>query len=72
MWCSFMKQYTIKSFTDLLVGSIQFKSLKTKEKKLLLLDRCNWYISLIVKQNIQQDIRGLEVPKLSEKDMPMI
>jgi hypothetical protein len=50
-----MKQYTIKTFADLLVGSIQFKSLETKEKKLLLLDRCNWYISLIVKQNIQQD-----------------
>lgn len=34
---------------------MQFKSLKSKEKKLLLLDRCNWYISLIVVQNIQQD-----------------
>ena len=50
-----MKQYTIKSFADLLVGSVQFKSLETKEKKLLLLDRCNWYISSIIKENIQQD-----------------
>ena len=72
MWCSFMKQYTIKSFADLLVSSVQFKSLETKEKKLLLLDRCNWYILLIVKQNIQQDIRGLEMPELNEDDMPMI
>ena len=50
-----MKQYTIKSFADLLVSSVQFKSLETKEKKLLLLDRCNWYISSIIKENIQQD-----------------
>ena len=67
-----MKQYSIKSFADLLVSSVQFKSLETKEKKLLLLDRCNWYILLIVKQNIQQDIRGLEVPELNEEDVPMI
>ena len=50
-----MKQYTINGFADLLVSSSQFKKLKTREKKLLLLDRCNWYISSIVKQNIQED-----------------
>lgn len=50
-----MKQYTINGFADLLVGSTQFKKLKTREKKLLLLDRCNWYISSIVKQNVQED-----------------
>ena len=50
-----MKQYTINGFADLLVSSTQFKKLKTREKKLLLLDRCNWYISSIVKQNIQED-----------------
>lgn len=50
-----MKQYTINGFADLLVSSTQFKKLKTREKKLLLLDRCNWYISSIVEQNIQED-----------------
>lgn len=55
MWCSFMKQYTIKSFADLLVSSRQFESYNTREKKLLLLDRCNWYISFIVKENILKD-----------------
>lgn len=50
-----MKQYTINGFADLLVSSTQFKKLKTREKKLLLLDRCNWYISSIIKQNIQED-----------------
>ena len=50
-----MNQYTIKSFADLLVKSTQFKKLKTKEKKLLLLDRCNWYVSAIVRDNIKND-----------------
>jgi len=50
-----MGQYTIKSFADLLVSSTQYKGLKTKEKRLLLLDRCNWFISDIVRQNIFQD-----------------
>jgi len=50
-----MKHYTINGFDDLLVGSTQFKRLVTRQKKLLLLDRCNWYISSIVKQNIQED-----------------
>ena len=50
-----MKQYTIKGFADLLVSSTQYKGLKTKEKRLLLLDRCNWFIFEIVRQNIFQD-----------------
>jgi hypothetical protein len=50
-----MKQYTIKGFADLLVSSTQYKGLITKEKRLLLLDRCNWFISDIVRQNIFQD-----------------
>ena len=50
-----MEQYSIKGFADLLVNSTQFKKLKTKEKQLLLLDRCNWFISAIVKDNIKTD-----------------
>ena len=55
MWCSFMNQYTIKSFADLLVTSTQYQKLKTREQKLLLLDRCNWYISAIVKDNLKNN-----------------
>ena len=55
MWCSFMNQYTIKGFADLLVTSTQFQKLKTREQKLLLLDRCNWYISAIVKDNLKNN-----------------
>jgi hypothetical protein len=50
-----MNQYTIKGFADLLVTSTQLNKLKTREKKLLLLDRCNWYISSIINQNIKED-----------------
>jgi hypothetical protein len=50
-----MNQYTIKGFADLLVTSTQFKKLKTREKRLLLLDRCNWLISNIVLDNIKTD-----------------
>ena len=49
MWCSFMKQYTIKGFADLLITSTQFNNQKTRDKKLLLLDRCNWLISSIIR-----------------------
>ena len=55
MWCSFMNQYTIKGFADILVTSTQYQKLKTREQKLLLLDRCNWFISAIVKDNIKTD-----------------
>jgi hypothetical protein len=37
-----MKQYTFKGFADILVTSTQFNNKKTRDKKLLLLDRCNW------------------------------
>jgi len=50
-----MNQYTIKGFADLLVTSTQFQKLKTREQKLLLLDRCNWFISVIVKDNIKKN-----------------
>ena len=50
-----MNQYTIKGFPDLLVTSTQYKKLKTREKRLLLLDRCNWFISVIVKDNIKKN-----------------
>ncbi len=50
-----MNQYTIKGFADLLVTSTQFSKLKRREQKLLLLDRCNWFISAIVKDNIKTD-----------------
>jgi hypothetical protein len=50
-----MNQYTIKGFADILVTSIQYKKLKTREKRLLLLDRCNWFISVIVKDNIKKN-----------------
>ena len=50
-----MNQYTIKGFADLLVTSTQFKKLKTREKRLLLLDRCNWLISNIIRDNIKTD-----------------
>ena len=50
-----MNQYTIKSFADILVTSTQYQRLKTREQKLLLLDRCNWFISAIVKDNIKTD-----------------
>ena len=50
-----MNQYSIKNFPDLLTNSIQFSKLKTREKKLLLLDRCNWFISSIVKEQIKLD-----------------
>jgi len=50
-----MNQYTIKSFADLLVTSTQYQKLKTREQKLLLLDRCNWYISAIVKDNLKNN-----------------
>ena len=55
MCCPFMKLYTIKSFADLLVNSTQYQKLKTREKRLLLLDRCNWFISAIVKNTIKND-----------------
>lgn len=48
-----MNQYSIKDFANILVTSTQFKKLKTREKKLLLLDRCNWFISAIIKVNIK-------------------
>jgi len=48
-----MNQYTIKSFADILVTSTQFNKLKTREKQLLLFDRCNWFISSIIKLNIK-------------------
>ena len=50
-----MNQYTIKGFADILVTSTQFSKLKRREQKLLLLDRCNWFISAIVKDNIKTD-----------------
>jgi len=50
-----MNQYTIKGFADILVTSTQYQKLKTREQKLLLLDRCNWFISAIVKDNIKTD-----------------
>ena len=62
-----MNQYTIKSFADLLVKSTQFKKLKTKEKKLLLLDRCNWYVSAIIRDNIKKDYPYGTYSNLSSK-----
>ena len=53
MWCGFMKQYTFKGFADILVTSTQFNNQKTRDKKLLLLDRCNWLISSIIKLHIK-------------------
>jgi len=50
-----MNQYTIKGFADLMVTSTQFSKLNTREKKLLLLDRCNWFISSIVKEHLKLD-----------------
>ena len=50
-----MNQYTIKGFADILVTSTQYQKLKTREQKLLLLDRCNWFISAIVRDNIKTD-----------------
>ena len=50
-----MNQYSIKNFPDLLTNSIQFSKLKTREKKLLLLDRCNWFISSIIKEHLKLD-----------------
>ena len=50
-----MNQYTIKGFADILVTSSQYQKLKTREQKLLLLDRCNWFISAIVRDNIKTD-----------------
>ena len=35
--------------------STQFSKLKTREKKLLLLDRCNWFISSIIKEHLKLD-----------------
>jgi len=50
-----MNQYSIKGFPDLLTTSTQFNKLKTREKKLLLLDRCNWFISSIIKEHLKLD-----------------
>lgn len=50
-----MHLYTIKSFADLLVTSTQCQKLKTREQKLLLLDKCNWFIYAIVKDNIKNN-----------------
>ena len=50
-----MNQYTIKSFADILVTSTQYQKQKTREQKLLLLDRCNWFISVIIKDNIKKN-----------------
>ena len=50
-----MNQYTIKGFADILVTSTQFKKLKTREQKLLLLDRCNWFISAIIRIHIKTE-----------------
>ena len=51
-----MNQYSIRGFPDLLITSTQFNKLKTREKKLLLLDRCNWFISSIIKEHIKLNI----------------
>jgi len=50
-----MNQYSIKGFPNLLTTSTQFSKLKTREKKLLLLDRCNWFISSIIKEHLKLD-----------------
>jgi hypothetical protein len=50
-----MNQYTIEGFADILVTSTQYQKLKTREQKLLFLDRCNWFISAIVRDNIKTD-----------------
>ena len=50
-----MNQYTIEGFADILVASTQYQKLKTREQKLLLLDRCNWFISAIIRDNIKTD-----------------
>jgi len=50
-----MNQYTIEGFADILVTSTQYQKLKTREQKLLLLDRCNWFISVIIKDNIKKN-----------------
>ena len=47
--------YTINGFSELLKTSFQFKEQSTEEKKLLLLDRCNWFISSIVRDNLSKN-----------------
>ena len=51
-----MNQYSIRGFPDLLITSTQFNKLKTREKKLLLLDRSNWFISSIIKEHIKLNV----------------
>ena len=54
-----MKQYTIKGFADLLITSTQFNNQKTRDKKLLLLDRCNWLISAIIRLHIKTEMNHM-------------
>ena len=44
--------YTINGFSSLLTTSPKYQEQETEEKKLLLLDRCNWLITRIAIINI--------------------
>lgn len=47
--------YTINGFFQLLTTSSQYKQQSTEAKKLLLLDRCNWFITAIVSLNLNRN-----------------
>ncbi|WP_296636241.1 hypothetical protein [Polaribacter sp.] len=47
--------YTINGFFELLTTSSQYKRQSTEEKKLLLFDRCNWFITSVACINIQRE-----------------
>ena len=47
--------YTINSFSSLLATSPKYQEQETEEKKLLLLDRCNWLITRIAIINIYRN-----------------
>jgi hypothetical protein len=44
-----MEQFTIRGFKDILENSSEYKSIESADYRLVLLDRCNWYISFILK-----------------------
>ena len=47
--------YTINGFSELLTTPSQYNNQSTENKRLLLLDRCNWFITAIVSLNLNRN-----------------
>ena len=61
------KIFTINGFSELLTTSSQYKKQLSKEKKLLLLDRCNWLITKVISYNLFRDESAEDYVNLHSK-----